>query len=446
MFVFYTVLLLVSFGIFFRLCLTRMSYACVAYLCFLFIYPDVARLFGFSFHTLLGYTLILFTLRSILVNKEKRVCFIKNRYVITSFWLPLCVVSAFGTIDYSFQLESLRKFFLQLCMFYCFLLSIKKDEELIALKKFFSFAFVFAGVYGVITYILKINPYYLSFASVFGISNADYLAALGDGYANFRGGLSARASGTSLSSLIWGQKCLAVLPIFFIGKKIVCLRRVPIAMIALVLCCVNIFLSGHRSCILPMMLFVMYQICMNMINKKRLVKIFLLFGGIFILVLLVDYVPTMQGYFSNLKTALFFWDDNLARVNNFHGSSKEMRMDQFFCSLNMVKNNILCGLGFEYPSYYVLHHGVHPIMLGFESLFFKTIISSGIVGCFIWGFFFKNNMKKTTRIWGGKQSFAIHGMYLLSILMTGVQNSFTLYLIVTAVLLKYNPSQDFEKR
>lgn len=438
MFVFYTFLLFVSFGAFIRLCLTKMSYACIAYLCFLFVYPDVARLFGFSFHTLLGYTLILFTLRLVLVNREKQVYLIRNRYVITSFWFPFCVLVVFGTIDYSFQLESLKKFFLQLCTFYCFLLSIKKDEDLTALKKFFSLAFVIVGIYGVITYILKINPYYLSFASVFGISNTDYLAALGDGYANFRGGLNARATGTSLSSLIWGQKCLAVLPFFCVGRKIVVFKYVPIATLALVLCCVNIFLSGHRSCILPMILFVIYQICANGVGKKKLLKICLLICGIYILVLVADCVPAMQGYFSNIKTALFFWDDDLARANNFRGSSKAMRMDQFLCSLNMVKNNFLCGLGFDYPNYYSLHHGVHPVMLGFESLFFKTIVSSGIIGCFVWGLFFANNVKKTKRVWGVGRSLAIHGTYLLSILMTGVQNSFTLYLIMTAIFLRYN--------
>ncbi len=412
------------------------SKACAAYILSLFIFPDVARFFDVQFHSLLQLILIVFAFVKICIYKESRIEAFQQQYPITKFWLLLAFFGFFGIIDYSYQFNELKRLLFTLGLFYVFLSSVKKDSDVQVIGKAITYGIILAGAYGIITYILKTNPYYLSFATIFGIQDKDYLAALGDGYANIRGGLSSRATGTSLSSLIWGQKCLVFLPFLFHLKKTFNIKVYSLNTIAIVLCCTNIFLSGHRSCILPMILFLVFFIYKKYKLKKIIKNIPFIIIGVFILFILSRFSPTLSSLSSNIETAIFFWNDNLAQKNNIGGSNLDMRINQLLCTFDMVRDHFLFGLGYSYPSFYTSHFGRHSIMLGFESIFFTSLISSGILGFIVWIHFFIKNIKKSRHLHGRASAIAIHGTYILSIFMTGIQSSFSYYIITTAILIK----------
>lgn len=54
----------------------------------------------------------------------------------------------------------------------------------------------------------------------------------------------------------------------------------------------------------------------------------------------------------------------------------------------MVQGSPFCGLGLGYPSYYSSRKGQHPVMLGFESIYFSVLVQSGFIGLVIWFLFF----------------------------------------------------------
>jgi len=153
--------------------------------------------------------------------------------------------------------------------------------------------------------------------------------------------------------------------------------------------------------------------------------------------LFMAYFVPDNGYMKNIKTSLFFWDDRLAEKNDVKGSSKDMRMEQFMYVHAMVQGSPFCGLGLGYPSYYSSRKGQHPVMLGFESIYFSVLVQSGFIGLVIWFLFFYRCYVYTKKAYFySLDGIMVHGAYLLSLLLTGLQASLFIYVVYVCLMLK----------
>lgn len=427
-----SVLVLLLFIAFLCLCFKKTIWGVAMFTAIIICIPITARVFGIGLQSLCTLLLFLWVIKDVLFNH--RLYNKKYNFPILGFIIPLMVIGLFGVIDYQFQMKQMLYLLPSLIVFITYLYSVKTENDIDLISKTFIYSFFIIGIYGIITYIIKMNPYALAFATTFGVEDADYLEMLKSTTDNVRGGLVGRATGSAISSLIWGQVCLVALPIImFLHPKDMNQRFIYANIF---ISSLNIFLSGHRSCILPMFLLIVYYFYRQTSRRQFIQNAVKILVALPIIYVVLSMIPETKGYVQNIETTIFFWDDTLADKHNIGGSSNEMRLNQLIGAFDMVKDHFLCGLGYGYPTYYAEKYGQHPIMLGFESIFFREFVSSGFLGFLVWLLFFKKCYTSTIY---NKQYFIslmIHGSYFISILLTGIQSTFGLYLIMTAIMMK----------
>jgi hypothetical protein len=148
-------------------------------------------------------------------------------------------------------------------------------------------------------------------------------------------------------------------------------------------------------------------------------------------------VPALNKYEKNIQSTIIFWDDDLSNKNAIGGSNKEMRLEQLKCSIEMTSDNLFWGLGLGYPSWNKKHYERHSIMLGFESILFVAILSSGLFGVLIWILFFSKNIQIVRKKFIRRDAIVIQGICIMSFLMTGIQSTFQLFLLLIALMIVY---------
>ena len=112
-----------------------------------------------------------------------------------------------------------------------------------------------------------------------------------------------------------------------------------------------------------------------------------------------------------------------------------MRLDQFNYANNMIADNPLFGLGYDWPSYYSKKNGEHPYMHGFESIYLRTIVESGLIGLIVWTVFFVRFYRLTNNRTNHKESLVFHLCFILSCILTGIQASMWIYMLLGGTLL-----------
>lgn len=392
------------------------------------IFPSVFRFGGISMNTALILILFCFTMIKYLKRQVKLST--KYIYPINRFALPLLIITIFSPLDFKWAFSGWTQFLVTEILASIILLIIinnVKDFKIILSTLLFSY--VISGIYGLLTYIWHMNP-------IFELFNLHYEAAIsyaGNGEEQIRGALTGAASGNTSGPLPWGQCSLVILILScFLPKNY---KNGWLSNIVIILALLNCFFCGKRSVILPMIIIISYYIITRyLLNKKKLKKA--IFTCSIILLGMLTFIPN-SGYIKNIETAIFFWNDKLAEKNNMGGSNSAMRLTQFNYANHMVASQPLCGLGYNYIAHYVDKHGKHPIMLGFESIYFQIIVESGIIGLLIWSSFLYRNYKTTIYAFPMKKdALFIHGSYLLSLILTGIQSSIFIYLIFVALMQK----------
>ncbi|MCA4458687.1 O-antigen ligase family protein [Bacteroides xylanisolvens] len=293
-------------------------------------------------------------------------------------------------------------------------------------------SYLIIGVWGIVTYITHINLYVLLFANAFDYSGELYV---GNGTEVLRGVLSSSASGNQSEGAIpWGQISLVMLTFGLFYQKI---DSKILKNSFIILAVLNCFLSTKRSVIVPMLLLLGYIfVNKGIFTRKNLIRGI---GIVIIGIVLYINVPVVREiYHSNIETALFFWDDDLAAEHDFKGSDKSMRVRQAIYVNNLISDHFLTGLGYGYPIVHNMkYHGATDAWY-FESLYLDAIASSGYIGLLVWIFFFFLLINRTNIACRNKlDNYSLHGGYVLSVFLTNIYCSFAYYMIVTALFIKY---------
>lgn len=397
--------------------------------------PPIVRVGAISMNTLMAVLLLTTAILELLVQKKNRSGSIKKEIAIPILCLivPLGLIGTFAELNYEFQLTSLFQFFLtEISPYISLIVFIRSSKDLNRFIYALLISYCIIGSYGIITYLIRMNPLYVFFVSNYtdGYDVADYT---GDGFASLRGGLTAAASGNLSGPLPWGQESMLIALFLLFNKQI---KNRPLLVIALVLAIINSFLSGKRSCFTPLILaFVYFAISRKLFTAKNITAVLVVVTSI---ILVINVFPQLQKFKSNFVTAVFFWDDKLAEKEDVNGSSLDMRINQFEYTNSMISKNPLVGLGYNWPSYYAERNGLHPYMFGFESIYFRTIVESGVLGLIIWTVFFVKFFKATDEKSNHKENLVFHIGFILSCLLTGIQASMWIYMLLAGILLKQN--------
>lgn len=392
--------------------------------------PPCARIFNVSLNTFCVLILLLFFVFRILKHDYKvRYCDI---FPVTKLAFPLIALSFFAPLAFNIQMSYMTQFIVTEIVFSCILaVVVREKEEFDAIMRVLVVSYCVVGAYGILTYFLHGNPVYTLFANSFG-SDVNYT---GDGTVNMRGALSGFASGNLSGPLPWGQASLVIFSLllccypFDAGSSI---RNGGV--IVLAFC--NCFLSGKRSIILPALILLFIFFLMRVAFKKKVIFFFLAIP----MAIIFMGNSTIQDVFSrNVKTSILIWDDGLASSSGVSGSSKALRAEQLQYCLGMIEHVPIQGLGYGYSENYRDTKGKHPVMLGFESLIFQILTNSGFLGLLVWVIFLFSCYRYTS---GGvvfsTGDVLLHGGYFLSLVLTGIQASFYLYLIVVILVEKRN--------
>lgn len=423
--------------------LKRLSWGAAAMLAIRTVVPPVARIGGVSLNTAIIAVMTILCLYDMFGQKNGQMQWreIKNRcgFPIYRLMIPLLLLGTIGAVvPFGYQFKSWLQFIItELLPFYIILVSIKDSKDFKIITGTFAISYIVIGIYGLMTYVWKMNPLFMLFALQFDFDpDAIYT---GDGSDKLRGGMTSSASGNLSGPLPWGQCSLVSL---FIAMYLPVVKKKWIRYLLIAIAALNCFFCSKRSVILPMILMLGYYVWSNkLLSLKRvmasLVILLMSLGAI-------SQLESTSGLWANVSSSIMFWDDIYAEQNDIGGSSKEMRASQLEEAVRMIAPAPIQGLGYEFPSYYGSKNGSHPIMHGFESIIFRVLVSSGIVGLLLWFLFFRKTIAFTRDYENRKMVTAIHLLYILSLLLTGNQASFYIYMIMVGLMYRYKQLSDFK--
>lgn len=333
----------------------------------------------------------LFLLRDFLLHPQYIRVVIKDPYtkILVLFAALLLLSIVFGSC---FNTQRQLSYWWQYCITDIFpaiavIASTKNKKEIQWLLYSFLIAVLINTVYGVITVIIGANPYPIMMVLLYplegeGISITDDIDLV------MRGGVITTSS-TFVHANSWGIFLpLAFAFHFFLfnyTKKKMCLW-------AIFLLSICIFLSGKRTAIVS---YFCFWLGYWWYSEKKTKKVIALYGiGFLILVLILVYtIPQLESARGLVESSVFFWDDSLREKNDIGGSSMALRIDQTLYPWVDISDNILFGHGFGYNKVYFSMRGLHPVLLGFETILSQAVCNGGVLGVFTWIYFFVYSYK-----------------------------------------------------
>lgn len=351
---------------------------------------------------------------------------LQSVYIITSL-LVLLFSSYVPAEVQNYQFAKNVLFHTVVPVFFCFYLFQNKNNNI----KFLSWVVnvgIIIGIYGIICYIIKENPY-IKMLNLLYYNDYSFEYFLTEA----RGGLSGRVSGTVNHPLSWGQLWGILLALFVMMQKQI--GRIRFRLL-IVLACLNILFSGSRSALVSLApILVCYGLSGGGLKIIKKIALYAMIG----FALSFTLSSKMQTY---LQSAIFFWDESRSDAANINGSNVDMRIRQIETTMfDVQRENIFVGYGLGYLEYASMKNVRNSDMLGFESVFFQKMYEQGLVGlfgffCFMLQFYLfgAKRLIKSDRI----LFFGYCASYLLSILFTGIQNTFSWYLYFGLFLISYN--------
>lgn len=222
-----------------------------------------------------------------------------------------------------------------------------------------------------------INPYLMMTLPVFGKEfNEAYAlgySALATTYHNTvaDGRLFGRISSVFGHPMTYGLHLgfLAMFTFFRLRNKILLLAPILFIIVTAV------FTSGIRT---PIAALALTTILILLYTRNFKYAFYGAFGGTIMVMLLVSIFPSLEELLLSMVNS---------DSGSIKGSSMEMRMEQLMGCFDIIKDNMVEGMGYKWTSYYNNNIGSHPVLLSFESLIFVILCNQGLLGIAIWVIF-----------------------------------------------------------
>lgn len=376
---------------------------------------------------------------SFLINRKKIISgqrypsILTKYYVIEILSTMFLILFSSGYVPYEYQILSYIKNILQNILFLWlgYWAVVRVDKKCFILIFLIS---VVAGVYGIISYIIKVNPYINTLYLMY--SGSDIFNLTTQFLEETRAGLSGRTAGTMTHPLGWGQLWILLIGLYFLNKEKI---NRYLGILILNIGIINVILCGSRSSIVGLcLLFFFYVVSLGGI--KKLFKVTTLFLAlIFVSFITLHKNEKINSITKHLEASVFFWNQDISDKYDVSGSSVNMRARQLEVSMEKAACS-LGGLGYGYQMYvFENSHKADDELLGLESIIFKKLVEQGYIGLLVYVYtmilLFKYTIKGEIR----RKRILLSGFlisYIVTIMMTGIQCNTFIYFYVFILLSK----------
>lgn len=276
--------------------------------------------------------------------------------------------------------------------------------------------------------ILRVNPAGMPLYLLLGQGENEFIVDMID---TERGEFAFRAQTIYKHPLSLGQYLLVIFPVFLQKKE----QSNRLLYISCIFCLV--LLSGSRGCLFPLVLILIaaYFGKVSSFIKRLLLAILVLF--VFFVAIPEKTANNIQKEISPYLAVLSFWDDKQQSEHNIKGSSMDLRYKQFDAALKEISDNPLFGKGFGYRDYYIAKHkALHPVLLGFESVFLLYLVERGWFGLLVYltmiGYMLYIFLKNTTD--KRAVTFIFIG-FIISIILSGIRPLTMLFICLASTIV-----------
>lgn len=232
------------------------------------------------------------------------------------------------------------------------------------IRNFILVSIIIACIYGIfLTTMGGVNPYIMYFYS---ISGATYSLDWYGADSRLFGRISSVFQHPMSFGLFLG---CSMIYIYSLRSKL----NTIILYVVLALILVNIVTCGIRSVIFAFLITVLFFL----IVCRKYKIVFGIIGIALILTVFICLTPSLYEYFGQVS--------DISDQSNIGGSSIDMRLDQLDGCLKEIRDCQIFGEGLMWHEEYLVNHGAHPTVIGFESLVFIILCDHGLFGFFIYG-------------------------------------------------------------
>lgn len=365
---------------------------------------------------------------------------IGNKTIFSILATYVCVLFIFmlipSEVSFTFSVKSFYYEMQGLALAAMALVIFNQPKQINIFFKMLIAAALIMCVYAIIEYVLKVNLYITLISLLFndGANISEMFAE------ETRGILQGRVQSTTMHPLTFGQITHLLLALFLIQNNN--LRR-KIQLIPILLIGICSFLSGSRTIFICVMLLLFCYIY----KKRERTKLKIAMYSIGAIMLLTCSLSSKQLNIltDTISTFTTFWKDSSEQKVEIQGSSKEMRFRQFEYTIERLGvTHFLTGLGNGFILEEKKEIGSHPIMCGYESIFYSYMTEQGLIGLVAFIMFIyklykvgveKLSILKAQKIkwmWG-----SFFATYFLSLIMTGNMNSVHFFYVFVFVIIKY---------
>ncbi|MDN0065761.1 O-antigen ligase family protein [Bacteroides gallinaceum] len=352
--------------------------------------PTYLRFGPIQYSTLLGYICLLCCIVYFITNKRnKSDNIILSKKLLNMLMIYLLILFVWAVLSDTLfkeqQLSYLRTTLRTFAMYVFVFIYIKNKSDVTNIYRFISGFLFILTIYGLYCYVTRTN----AIVSFFNLLYNPDDTALAAHMLQERGGLLGRIQGvTSITLEYAGQLLVSFFLIlhYMLNVK----RKITLYYVVLLLLIfINLFFTGSRSGVIGLAVGVVIWIYLygglSFKVKTRLTTFF-----VCCYLFLVYYSSAFAEYGDYVRSVIFFWEQS----DTIGGSSFDMRLTQLEASINMIDNDftsMFFGLGADWVRQYSMsHNGLHPVLLGFESIVFIGLIEFGFIGLFVvtYGFYF----------------------------------------------------------
>ncbi len=284
------------------------------------------------------------------------------------------------------------------------------------------------GLYGIYCFVTGFNPYVTGLSVLFAVqNNFDILGVIE------RAGLGGKIQSTTIHPMAWSVLLVMTLYASYIFFKT---KSTILFYLFVVLIAFNLFVCNVRSGIVAFFvgLFFLFP---RYSSRSILIVLFIV-----LLVFIIGIDTSIFGDYQPFIDSIIYFNDP---EKNIGGSSIELRISQLEGAIDLwINGGLLFGNGFGWCTDYNITYGDHPVLLAFESIIYRIIIESGLLGIILWVWFayrlFKlnhsfcySNEKKLRFDYWLNNSFIIS--YIVFDIVTGIFG-FNFFLIFLVLMIK----------
>ena len=359
------------------------------------------------------------------------------RIIIYYFIIYLCLLPLARTMTILLQINDLKITLLECQLPFSIALILNSRKKVIYIYDWILFITYIVCIYDLICIILQLNPYYIMVGGTNAMETA--VASLSDA----RGGLEGRYGSTVGNALYYSVCVLILLYSNAYGFLVSHHRRIKkmLYYVAFLLLLLNLFFTGSRSTMIAVCIGGFYY----MYKRISIIKCAFYSFCLYILFCFLLTLNVFGKYQPLIESTIYFWNDEISSDSGIKGSSLSMRLIQLVAAFSEIDGSaFFFGNGAGWPWWYTETKGVHPYLLGFESVLFSGLTEFGVLGfILIYIIFYMllyHYVKKRRKIYKcSLEKIEIINSYLLSYAVVAFMTSpyyFTLFLGTLFLMLK----------